>query len=233
MPDKSQDMERTGFASPVVQAQPTGGGVIGNGIYESVKARRVARELCSGKRISVEPLADQLFVSNTPVREALIRLAAERVIKDVPKAGFFIKDISESEMRDLYTLQHLLLDWCLSVIRNDGRVPGLLKPPDLCDELDRPELISPQKAVDVMDRLFIHISRQSGNADVVHMVGNINDRTHYVRKKQHEALGNTDHMLHGLCRTYHQKDFGKLREDLNAYFRDRIEGLRDLLRFLT
>lgn len=210
-----------------------GGDVTGNGIYESVKARIVARELFSGKRISVEPLADQLFVSNTPVREALIRLAAERMIKDIPKAGFFIKEISESEMRDLYTLQQLLLDWCLSVIRVDGRVPGMLKPPNLCDELGQSEEVSPQKAVDVMGRLFLHISRQSGNADVIHMVGNINDRTHYIRKKEHEALGNADQALRGLCRTYHQKDFGKLREDLNAYFRDRIEGLSDLLRFLT
>lgn len=56
-----------------------------NGVYEHVKARVVAREFPAGKRIQPEPLAERLLVSSTPVREALIRLAAERVIVKIPK----------------------------------------------------------------------------------------------------------------------------------------------------
>ena len=96
------------------------GGNAGNGAYANVKARGIAQDFPAGKRILIEPLADQLFVSSTPVREALIRLAAERIIKDVPKAGFFVKEISESEVTDLYSLQQLLLEWCLPAI-DEGR----------------------------------------------------------------------------------------------------------------
>lgn len=84
------------------------------GVYEGVKARIVARDPAIGKHILVEPLADRLFVSATPVREALIRLGAERIIDETPKSGFFLKDISRQEVAGLYTLQSLLLWWSLA-----------------------------------------------------------------------------------------------------------------------
>jgi len=206
--------------------------VAGNGIYERVKARIIAHELPAGKRILVEPLADQLFVSNTPVREALIRLAAERVIKDVPRAGFFVKEISEVEIEGLYGLQQLLLDWSLSIIGNDERAPGILKPPNLFDKIDKAKEISPQTAMRIKHELFIHISMQSGNGDVIGLVRNVNDRTHYVRKNDYEIFGGAEHELLQLCQAYYQKDFEKLREDLRTYFHEKMDRLPDLLRVL-
>jgi len=216
--------------------------ISGNGVYERVKARVIAHEFPAGKRILVEPLADQFFVSATPVREALIRLAAERMINDVPKAGFFIKEVSETEIEGLFALQQLLLDWTLSVVANegrgndgqehDGRAPGILKPPNLLGEIDQAKEISPPAAARITEELFVHISRQSGNADVIHMVGNINDRTHYVRKKYFEVFEDARLGLIQLCQAYRQKEFDTLREDLRTHFHDKMERLPDLLRIL-
>jgi len=206
--------------------------ITGNGVYERVKARVIAHELPPGKRILIEPLADQFFVSNTPVREALIRLAAEHVINDIPKAGFFVKEISASEVEGLYALQQLLLDWSLSTMRNDGRAPGILKPPDLLGETDGVKEISSAAAVRIMNELFGHISRQSGNTDVIFQIGNINDRTHYVRRQYFEIFEDTKNALAQLCRAYHQKEFDRLRDNLRTYFHDKMDRLPDLLRVL-
>lgn len=211
--------------------------IAGNGVYERVKARIIAHEYAPGKRIQVEPLADQFFVSSTPVREALIRLSAERVINDVPKAGFFIKEISAAEIEGLYALQQLLLDWCLSTIGNDcrgndNRTPGILKPPHIFDETGHGKEISSDAAIRIMNELFTHISRQSGNADVIGLIGNINDRTHYIRTKYFEIFEDAGCQLLQLCETYYQKDFDQLRDDLRTYFHDKMDRLPDLLRLL-
>ena len=203
-----------------------------NSVYERVKARVIAYNLPVGKRILIEPLADQLFVSSTPVREALIRLSAEQVIQGVPKSGFFIKEISETEIRDLYMLQYLLLDWSLSMIRNDNNTLGMLKPPDLSAEIEDKENIPPQIAVNLTDKLFVHIARQSGNTDIIRITGNINDRTHYARDRDFATFKNGTHAALHLCKLYHQKDFNSLREDLRRYFHNLTKRLPSLLRVL-
>lgn len=205
-------------------------------VYEGVKARIIAHEPPSGRRIQTGPLAEQLFVSVTPVREALTRLAAERVIDEIPKAGFFVKEVSESEIADLYRLQQLLLEWTLSDIRHDGRAPGILKPPDLASnlrvELEQGKETPTRLALRVMNELTLHIARQSGNADVIHIVGNINDRTYYVRIKDHEAFGDPKNELLRLCQAYYRREFDRVRAGLKASFRKKILRLPELLRQL-
>ena len=47
-----------------------------NHVYASIKDMVMKHDLPPGQRIRPEPLADRLFVSNTPVREALRRYEA-------------------------------------------------------------------------------------------------------------------------------------------------------------
>ncbi|MEO1243756.1 MAG: GntR family transcriptional regulator [Pseudomonadota bacterium] len=203
---------------------------MGNGVYERVKSYVVSNELPAGKRIMVEPIADRLFVSATPVREALIRLAAERMIDDVPKTGFFVKRLSESEIEGLYHLQHLLLGWSLKVIGNDNRVPGILAPPNLFEELQAAKNASSQVAMHIKQELFVHISRQCGNDDISFLIRNINDRTYYACKRDYEIYGDEKGQLLRLCRAYYQRDFDKLHADLRTYFHEKIDRIPNLLR---
>lgn len=203
-----------------------------NGVYERVKARVVEREFTSGKRIQPEPLAERLMVSSTPVREALIRLAAERVIVKIPKAGFFVKELSESELVDLYNLQNLLLDWSLR-LSNDGKgIRSRVKPPKFISDLREGASVSPQTAVHVIDDLFVHISNRSGNVEVIQIVRNINDRTRCVRLKDYEEFGDSEHRLPQLYEAYWEHRSDDLRAGLKAYFCERAARLSALLRIL-
>lgn len=205
-------------------------------VYEAVKARITAHEPPLEGRIQTAPLAEQLFVSATPIREALIRLAAERVILIVPKAGFFVKEFSASEIAGLYRLQKFLLDLALGDIRHDGREKKILRPPELARqlgaELERAKEPSASLVLRVINELTHHIARQSVEAEIMHIIDNINDRTCYTRMKDHEAFGVQKKELLCLCQAYYRLDLDRVSAGLHGYFRGRTRRLPEVLRQL-
>jgi DNA-binding transcriptional regulator YhcF (GntR family) len=64
-----------------------------------------------GVRITAVDVADELRLSNTPVREALSRLAGEGLVEDRRGQGYFVRQPSASDVADLYrlSLAHLLI----------------------------------------------------------------------------------------------------------------------------
>ena len=49
-----------------------------------------------------EKLAEQLQISRTPVREALLRLEQDGILVSSPRGGFALYKMSEDEVRELY-----------------------------------------------------------------------------------------------------------------------------------
>jgi len=70
--------------------------------YEQVFNAIVTGQLTPGERLIQEKLAEDLDISRTPVREALLRLEQEGVVLHSGRRGFIVRDISEQEIRDLY-----------------------------------------------------------------------------------------------------------------------------------
>lgn len=70
--------------------------------YEQVFNAIVAGQLIAGDRLIQEKLAEDLDISRTPVREALLRLEQEGVVVHSGRRGFIVRDISEQEIRDVY-----------------------------------------------------------------------------------------------------------------------------------
>lgn len=204
----------------------------GDSVYSRVKSLIMSHKLPPEKRIRPEPLADQLRVSTTPVREALIQLSAEKLIEDVPKAGFFIKDTSESEMRGLYMLNQSVLDLALEIVSTDNQLAGILKPPKFFENPDHALTHSPDSIVATMQELFIHIARQTGVDNITHIIGNINDRTHYVRLEECELNRNIVDCLAKMCRTYYQQDMKKLQAELHHFHKNQIELLPKVIRLI-
>src|SRR5262249_52990587 len=81
---------------------------VGERVYQELRARLFAGEFRLRDRLDVASLSTTLRVSNTPVREALVRLAAERLIASKPSRGFFVSLWSESELKTLYDWRCLL-----------------------------------------------------------------------------------------------------------------------------
>jgi DNA-binding GntR family transcriptional regulator len=61
---------------------------LGDEVYAAIFERIMAQEIAPGERISVEAVARQLGVSQTPIREALSRLESEGLVHKTPLVGY-------------------------------------------------------------------------------------------------------------------------------------------------
>jgi DNA-binding GntR family transcriptional regulator len=65
-----------------------------------------------GQHLVEQVIAEQLNVSKTPVREALARLEQEGIVESFPHRGFFIRDFTERDMREIYELREIYEKAC-------------------------------------------------------------------------------------------------------------------------
>lgn len=80
-------------------------------VHRAIVERILREELAPGARTSDLVLAQELGVSRTPVREALLRLEGEGFLEAAPGRGFFVKALSAGEVREVYPIL-----WTLEVL---------------------------------------------------------------------------------------------------------------------
>ncbi|MEO8606501.1 MAG: GntR family transcriptional regulator [Chloroflexota bacterium] len=77
--------------------------------YKVLLEAILKQEFEPGAQISIDSLARQLHMSNTPVREALMRAHGERLVRQKTNHGFVVADLlTPQELRHLFGIRHLL-----------------------------------------------------------------------------------------------------------------------------
>lgn len=71
-------------------------------IYNLIKGRITHFEYPPGFQLNIRKLQAELGVSNSPIKDALFRLAGEGLVEITSRKGTFVKDISE---RDIYEIE--------------------------------------------------------------------------------------------------------------------------------
>ena len=77
-------------------------------VYDHVKRRIVANELPFGSKLTEDGLAKELGISRTPIREALNRLAQDRLVTVSPGRGAFVATFSFDDMVQLLEIRETL-----------------------------------------------------------------------------------------------------------------------------
>ncbi len=109
-PLETQRRRRTANAPPLGPARflRGSGSTIAETVYRQLHGRIVAMELTPGTAISEKEVALAQGVSRTPVREALLRLADERLVEVVPKSGTFVARIPLSVLPEALVVRRAL-----------------------------------------------------------------------------------------------------------------------------
>jgi len=77
-------------------------------LYERLKRSIISGELVPGVIINEQEIATRFGVSRTPVREALLILAHEGLVKALPRTGYIVTEFPVREVVDIFYVRELL-----------------------------------------------------------------------------------------------------------------------------
>ncbi len=78
---------------------------LGARVYQMLVKNIVSGEIEPGTALRPDGIARQLDVSTTPVREAMHRLVSEGLAIKVPNQGWFVREYTDQQIRELYELR--------------------------------------------------------------------------------------------------------------------------------
>lgn len=76
--------------------------------YAAIRLMLLSGELPPGSRVTVRPIVEKLGLSATPVKGALINLEREGVLELKANRGFFVPELGEHDLREIFQLRGAL-----------------------------------------------------------------------------------------------------------------------------
>ena len=89
--------------------------------YQAIKHKIVSLELEPGTVIDETSLIAELGFGRTPIREALQRLALEKLVDIVPRRGMFVTDIGITDLQRLFEVRVVLESMAARLAAERGR----------------------------------------------------------------------------------------------------------------
>ncbi|MEW5815643.1 MAG: GntR family transcriptional regulator [Spirochaetota bacterium] len=152
-------------------------------VYVTLREMILNMELPPGLRLKDFELAKKLGVSNTPLREAMRRLAAESLVETIPRRGTFVRRLSIEEVRRLYEIREALEILAARLAAERGKdemLKDVMKAAGLhrkaVENGDMHEYLN-------LDRRFHELIAACSNNDIlVSILSSLADRIHIVRR---------------------------------------------------
>jgi DNA-binding GntR family transcriptional regulator len=144
--------------------------------YSIIRSRILNGEIEPGVRIREDLLAEEISMSRTPVREAINQLAAEGLVKNIPRKGIYSIDLSEEYILELLdvreSLEILSVKKCIERI-TDVQLAQLEKiNQDFAKML---EMGKYDKCNELDSKFHATITRFSGNRKLIQYLSEIED----------------------------------------------------------
>lgn len=151
--------------------------------YEKVKQRILDNKYHPGYQALEQEIAEDLGVSRTPVREALIRLQHEGLVQLVPRRGVRIVPIVASDMKEIYDVLTSLESMAAELLARRKPSAAELEPmrratSDMEDALNNDDLEAWAKADERYHRCLIDLC---GNRRLATMANTVRDQGHRAR----------------------------------------------------
>jgi DNA-binding GntR family transcriptional regulator len=136
--------------------------------YKSLKTMIYRRELEPGQRLIERKLSLKLGVSRVPLRESLVRLESEGLVKRVPYGPSQVMDFSKTDVVEMYSMRLLLEPFAtrLAALNHEPSLIRHLK--RLCKSMTRASKSEAWAEMDRTDCEFHHaIVEASGNKSLL------------------------------------------------------------------
>ena len=77
-------------------------------VYQAIYGQILDGTLKPGEKITESGISESMGISRAPVREALKRLAEDRLVTLVPRSGCFVSELSADEIEEIYEIRKRL-----------------------------------------------------------------------------------------------------------------------------
>jgi DNA-binding GntR family transcriptional regulator len=132
--------------------------------YDILIERILSGEYTPGMNLVEQEIAKELRISRTPVREALLRLKLEGLVKIIPRGGIYVEEANVQTIRDV-TEVRLVLEECLIRLAVERCPAGLLEEFDAWFENLEPvwHRLTPRQWLERDDEFHQFLYRAGGN----------------------------------------------------------------------
>jgi DNA-binding GntR family transcriptional regulator len=90
-------------------------------IYKLIKRRITYFEYPPGYQINILKLQEELGVSNSPIKDALFRLAGEELVDITSRKGTYVKDVSEQDIIEIEQFRTILEIGAVDIVADNIR----------------------------------------------------------------------------------------------------------------
>ncbi|HMO29886.1 GntR family transcriptional regulator [Enterovirga sp.] len=151
--------------------------------YDAIKNLILTNAWTPGYNAFEPEVALKLGMSRTPVREALVRLEREGLIRLVPRRGVYVLPVSADDIRDIYfVLAGLEASAAEQLSRSENVRDLVAGMRDAIDRMDRAladaDLTEWARGDEAFHRLLVD---NSGNKRLTEIVAMVNDQAHRAR----------------------------------------------------
>lgn len=157
-----------------------------------------------GEPLVATALAAELDLSQTPVREALARLAGEGLIEHRPGRGYYAPSPSADDIADLYEVHRRLLHWAVDLLEIGPRMTGIESSDDRTAE-----------------RVFTGLARAPGRAILAQSHWRTTLRLRPIRLVEAEIAPVAAGWVARIEARVISREFDALRQEIDAYHQDR------------
>ncbi|MFZ1755494.1 MAG: GntR family transcriptional regulator [Caldilineaceae bacterium] len=188
-------------------------GTLVDRVYQTLREQILQGKYEPGQKLNLALLAQELQVSNTPIREAMVRLERLGLVETVPYAGPKIKRLNVGQLQDIYDVRIALEELAVRLVAKsedpdafNGMAAALEMQERACNGDD------PRAVVDA-DRAFHDaLVQASGNSVLLEMLPNLSARTRLLLELNSPLSKGMDReaALRGL--QGHRRIFEALRE---------------------
>lgn len=147
-------------------------------VYDHVRQGVLSGRYADNELLAEGAIAAETGVSRTPVREALLRLEAQGMIRLLPKRGALVLPVTAQEWRDVLATRLLVESHCTRAVIESGRGPAVAR----ALEVPLADLQAAAEAMDLpafvtADRTFhATIVAANNNLILIRLYGSLRDR---------------------------------------------------------
>lgn len=151
--------------------------------YNYIKEKILTGEYKPGQDISEEELRQEMGISRTPIREAIMRLETENLIFIFPRKGIFVSSITPKMIKNVFQIRLMIEPQIISIVGKNLSKEWLVSMKDKFDTVSEQmtEEAAIQYFVNLDKEFHFYLVNACDNQYLINVMNNIFDQNQRMR----------------------------------------------------